>query len=476
MAIDENTGAPVRALLVFDSDPKLPAMLKARAAYAHYPIEVSTTMDDATRKISDINKLFAGIFINPFQGGAPAIGFVRTAMSLRPGTPIFLVLEDRSLLPLGEPELKKLGIHSLLEKPISYGDLIKLISPIVIQFNEKSAEELSKNRYALNRAKAEVVSGAAEGDDYMAISALDFLSGTKSIFDVFVKLGQNRFIKLLQSGDSFTPDRLENYIKKGVTHFYIRKDMHEAYVAYCDHLATSLLKHVGAPVDLKISQVLNAGDETLKLLIQQGVSDASLRLASHFVTNVNDLVRHLGVAENDLIRQFMASPQDYEHGVGTAMVAAVLSQTLEIQQDRPVQIVGMAALFHDIGLVNESAAVRAEDETLMTEEEKKSYREHPRKGAELLSKLKSFEPAAIQAIEQHHCRLGGRGFPERRVGSVSKVGEIVAISDEFQRVLQKKKKNPSLNLVLEMEAYVFGGFSKQIVYGFRSAFFPRKMS
>jgi HD-GYP domain-containing protein (c-di-GMP phosphodiesterase class II) len=157
------------------------------------------------------------------------------------------------------------------------------------------------------------------------------------------------------------------------------------------------------------------------------------------------------------------------------MLSAVLSQTLEIQQEKPLQIVGMAAFFHDIGLVGEDPALEVEDEKDLTPEQKIIYRQHPQKAADVLTKMRTFDAAAVQAIAQHHMRAGGRGFPDRKVGHVTRVAEIVGICDEFHRLLQRKMKKPALNLVLEMEGNSFGGFSKQIVYGFRSAFFPKKM-
>jgi HD-GYP domain-containing protein (c-di-GMP phosphodiesterase class II) len=110
----------------------------------------------------------------------------------------------------------------------------------------------------------------------------------------------------------------------------------------------------------------------------------------------------------------------------------------------------------------------------MTEEQKKLFYTHPMKGAELLRGLRSLEEAALQAIEQHHMRLGGRGFPNAaRAGTVGRVAEIVGICEEFNRLILAHPDFTRAQLLEQLEKLVFPGFSRQILYAFRSLFFPR---
>ena len=113
----------------------------------------------------------------------------------------------------------------------------------------------------------------------------------------------------------------------------------------------------------------------------------------------------------------------------------------------------------------------------MTPEELSLYRTHGEKGADELRKIKGFDPAALQAIAQHHIRKsssGGIGGAQ-----VSRVAEIVGICDEFDKILRRMKGSPMSDLEktkviqAEMEQKVFPGFGRQVVYAFRSAFFPK---
>lgn len=317
---------------------------------------------------------------------------------------------------------------------------------------------------------------SAEDAGFVPIPAEGFVSGSKSAFDVFVRLSSGRYLKLLKAGDGFTPDRLENYTKKGVTHFYIKKEASEAYRKYSETLTTAALGSKTLSTELKIGQVFNQGNMIMGTLAAQGVTEENLQYASKFIGNVRELVQQLDPEKDELFNSFFSNVATAEHGVGTSMLAGILAYVVEIRMERPVQIVGMAALLHDIGLTKLPETLWAEDEAQMSEQEKALYRTHPKIGADLLRQTKVIDPAALQAIEQHHMRLhGAEGFPEKSpITPMPRVSEIVGICEEFNRLLQKSKMNPSTQLLAELENRVFPGFSKQIVYAFRTAFFPKK--
>jgi putative nucleotidyltransferase with HDIG domain len=320
-------------------------------------------------------------------------------------------------------------------------------------------------------------SPVAEGDeDFVPIRAQNFLSGSKAFFDVFVRLSSGKYLKLLQAGDNFTPDRLDNYLQKGVTHFHIYKSSHDQYIKYCSRLSLAMLRAKGISTDLKVGQTLNQGEEVLNFLKYQGVSNVLLEHASQFVSNIRELIQQLEPGAGELMKGFMTEVAAYEHGVGTAMLAGILAHVIEIRMEKTVQIVGMASLLHDIGLLQLPEQLWDEDESKMNEDERRSFRTHHAVGAEMLRSISGMDPGAIQAVEQHHMRPNGlNGFPERvEAGQVTRLSEIVGICDEFNHYLRRARNDPQMNVLAELEKRVFPHFSRQVVYAFRSSFFPKK--
>lgn len=465
-----------RSMLVVDVDLQFLDTLKNDPRSRNIPVHVAYNGKDAQLIISDRTKALAGIFVSPSLRYEPNwLSVIKCAYIHRPATPLYLIAQNREeAKELKDDDFKKLGIRDFLVKPKSTKELMELVAPIAISFDAEEALRKSKNTDT-TKVGDEVIDG--NNQSYIPIRADDFLSGSKSFFDVYVKLGSNRFIKLLQSGDIFEPERIDNYLRKGVLYFYIKKEVQEVYVSYCDHLATALLKSDKVSIDVKSSQTLNQGEETMKHFKLMGVSDANIKYADKFIANVKDLTKQVikaaGNDKNNLMSKFISTAALYEHGVGTSMLAGVLANTMQISTDNPLQIIGMSSLMHDIGLVKVPEELWHEDESKMSHEQILLYQTHPIIGADILTKLHTMNPAAVQAVEQHHMRLFGAGFPKRAGTTiVNKVAEIVGICSEYQHILEKNQKNPNVNIQYELEFKVFPYFSKAIVKQFKMTFLP----
>jgi putative nucleotidyltransferase with HDIG domain len=330
----------------------------------------------------------------------------------------------------------------------------------------------------MNTAKANTTLHAHRStadSDFIPIRAAGFASGSKSAFDVYVRLEGGRYLKLLEAGDQFSPERIDNYLKKGVTHFYIPKEMQKAYLEYCEKLSIAVLKSDKISDEIKTSMTLNQGDELMAILRTQGVNAENIDYSKKFIGDVKNLTVQLR-KKNTLVASFLEDVSAFEHGVGTSMIAGILSHVLEIRMDHPVEIVGLAALFHDVGLSALPPNARKEDEIhLMPPEIRELYETHPALGADILYKTGEIDPAVVQAVEQHHMRHLGFGFPERKnnTASLGRVAEIVGISEELARMTKQNKNDSPAQMLVELEKTVFPGFSRQIVYAFRTAFFPK---
>ena len=77
-----------------------------------------------------------------------------------------------------------------------------------------------------------------------------------------MRLRERRFIKICKAGSPFEEERVTNYVKKGVTHFFIKKEVQKIYLDYCKHLTMKILKNKSIPVHVKVAQTLNYGEQT----------------------------------------------------------------------------------------------------------------------------------------------------------------------------------------------------------------------
>lgn len=459
-------------ILVVDTDESFIAALAAIPESQRIPIKVAQDGKIAQAILADEKIRIAGVFVSPSLRSNPNWASVlRFSYLHRLATPTYMIVKSKAHdEDLGDIDVRKLGVRHVVEKPLSYQKLIELVAPIVHKFDATQALEAAKN-------EPDPLGVELEAErDFVSIRATDFLSGTKSLFDVYVKLASGKFIKILQAGDSFTYERIAGYLQNGITHFQIRREVQEIYISYCDHLASSLISSGNAPTEIKIAQTLNQGEETIRYLATQGVIEENLRYAVKFLSNVKEIAAQFRSKKVPLLEQFFQNIVAYDHAAAVAFLAGLLAQKLSISADKPSRTIGIAAFFHDIALVgNLPQELWNADESKMTPEQERIYRAHPQVAADLLSKIPGVHASAIQAIEQHHMRLRGKGFP-RRTGTtpVSRMAEIVGICDEFVHLILKCKDNPKLDLLSELQKHVYPYFGEPLVLGFHQAFFPGK--
>ncbi len=448
-------------LLVIDADLEFIASLKNDPAKEFCELISVKNEKELSELLSGPFCPYAGIFLNPAVTQPEGLSILRIAREYRPVLPIYLLYEQNHIPSLSIEKMQELGIHQAVKKPLTYSQMVELLSPMAITCNSREFIEQAE--------RSQSVIEVAQENGFVAVRAEDFLLSSACFFDVYVHLTRNKYLKLLHAGDTFSEDRLEGYIKKGVAYFYIKKDVHEKYLQHCDELVTNLLKEKEAPVEIKVSQVLNYGEQTITFLKNNSVNEQNLKHAYHFVEDVKSLIKQMNIENNKFMSKLLSHTATYEHSVATTLLTGVLSHSLSFTAE-PTRIVGLASFLHDIGLFQMPDFLWSEDESQMTEDQKRNFQVHPILGAKILRTMRTVDAAAIKAVEEHHVRKDGKGFPERH--SFNIVAEIVGICDDFERLIKKTIKNPQFQLLKELERDVFPNFSRQIVYEFRSAFFP----
>ena len=94
-----------------------------------------------------------------------------------------------------------------------------------------------------------------------------------------------------------------------------------------------------------------------------------MQYAAAYVNEVRKVIDDLPVKGNEALNGFMNNLVSFEHGVSTAMVAGMIAKKMHIESEAAIQIVGVAALLHDIGLVNMPEKCLTEDVSQMNSEE-----------------------------------------------------------------------------------------------------------
>jgi putative nucleotidyltransferase with HDIG domain len=132
-------------------------------------------------------------------------------------------------------------------------------------------------------------------------------------------------------------------------------------------------------------------------------------------------------------------PQTGAHVRRVAAYALVLADAAGVDGDAR-RTVEHAALFHDIGKIDEALFDIIHDSDTLTPAERAAVRRHPELGAAVLEPLLSFFPDLGEAVIAHHERWDGAGYPRGLAGRrIPLAARIVTICDTFDAITHDRR-------------------------------------
>jgi HD-GYP domain-containing protein (c-di-GMP phosphodiesterase class II) len=362
---------------------------------------------------------------------------------------------------LSSEELSLLGIHQALQRPASAEKIHEAAAreTVLVQSAPGGTSEIDDSLETVE-----------EEQDYFGVPAAEALGARRAHFELFLRLPSGKYSRVVKAGEEVPRERVENYLKKGLHTVFLKVSEQENYLSHCDRMARDMLKNPSVSIDMKVHQMVQHGEHTLRFLKRHGLRESQLLHASAFVAQIHELVAQADLRKHSVFKAFMTNLAALEHGTATSIVAALAATHLKVQPS--VQSLGIASLFHDIGLLHLPPELQDEDESKMSPQQLETFRAHPVLGAQILRSVPQFDAMAALAVEHHHVRLNGKGFPTLPGGAkASPLAEMVGISEEFARLISRAKDQPRLEPLKVMEAEVFSGFSRPVVEAFRSFFF-----
>ena len=98
----------------------------------------------------------------------------------------------------------------------------------------------------------------------------------------------------------------------------------------------------------------------------------------------------------------------------------------------------LGLFLHDMGMCKVPKFIRDKDKSLTTDERNKIL-QHSMHGVEMLSKLDIKYPELEQCVMEHHERLTGSGYPQKKSGeSISQLGRLCGLVDSWCAMISKR--------------------------------------
>ncbi|MEW5945958.1 MAG: HD-GYP domain-containing protein [bacterium] len=130
------------------------------------------------------------------------------------------------------------------------------------------------------------------------------------------------------------------------------------------------------------------------------------------------------------------SPEDYlrNHVPNVARLVTFIAAQLG-WNEYMVEVVGVAALLHDVGMAWVPGSI-LNKKSRLNEDEMKVIREHPKHGANLLKGAGGMFQQYSLVVLQHHERENGSGYPRGMLGAgIHDIARVIGVADAYEAMV-----------------------------------------
>lgn len=311
-------------------------------------------------------------------------------------------------------EAFKLGAQAFISKPFEEQELLQKL------------KDVESYNSIISRPETDI-----ELDDfYCKIPIDEFVSGKKIIYPVFLKLSTSKYIRIAHSGEDLDQEKINNIKKHGVEYFYLQNEDFKNYLKRNLHMARGLLGFRDIKDSKKRAFFISISKNIIDYGFNREINSETLAMSTFAIHNTLKLISE----KKDFLKALQdlhhISPNQVEHSMLVSLLASAIALQSNEFDSKTIDIVAMAALFHDFGMKELPKELENKPMDKMTAEELKLYKTHPQLASQLLSSLKDMPEVIPQAILHHHEHSDGSGYPFG-IGrlKIHPIARIIAIAD-----------------------------------------------
>jgi|GEM_PF-4924188 len=390
--------------------------------------------------------------------------------------------EKYPLTPLFVTEDAMQNMQKIEEKKINFKELsfTKVISPnftledLFLLIEEEKKEFLLKNQTSIALNDKINQESSLKNSDFIELKTNSIPLGNTSYFDLYIKLRNDKYLKILNSGEIIPKAQIERYKSKGLESIFLPKDQHFKLLKYCDYLIEKIEKKIKNNPEIYKENVLNLGDQIIKNLYEQGVNSENLEFAKNFLAKSIDLMQKIKTSSrhSNVLETILDFISKSEHSVSVSILCGILIKNYDFTSAAKINIISLASLLHDVGFLDLEKNIQnfhsLEDHSSSCFLE---YKKHAELGALKLQKIKEIPETVIQAILQHHERKDGSGFPKGIAGhSLNFIAQLIGICDEYVYSCSNYQEKGHKAFLESLEKELKPKFSPELIKKFISIF------
>lgn len=291
--------------------------------------------------------------------------------------------------------------------------------------------------------------------DFIPIPVAHFLQLDSTNCDVFVRvkkgLNDFQYVRKFKANDRFSAKGIQNYIKQGLTDFYVSKVNQKEFATHVSNQLVTKLEELSfetAKVEDNIEAIGGGHKVLLNQIKEEGVTSSTVQLSEVIINSMEKTVE--GFPETStLLHKIINSKTStmYQHCFMISVMATKCikhmkgPKALELQE-----ILTWASFFHDIGFADDEKLIKIQTleqlGALKTEADIERYdlvHQHALENSMLVSQFPDVPEEIAIIVKEHHGRVDGKGFAESPDPSISFLSKVFIVAEEFAIRMSKRK-------------------------------------
>ena len=283
--------------------------------------------------------------------------------------------------------------NAFIDKPPEGGTLEKAIDVAIEYCNKYSTP--SDNIY--------------EGDDvshihsFSAVSVKIFLKLNTSPVDVFIRLSDHKFIKIINKHEMYETDLIHKYIEKDMHKMFVETEFHKDFVDYCmDSLLTVLSNLDLEKSEDAVDTLVSAHKAVREQLLHIGLDEKVMELTKVTVDTTIKVMEKTPKLSKLLKSVKGSGDYIYEHSLMVSYLACGIVDGIDwVSKDTKIKL-SLASFMHDITLKEHKLArvesLNSPEASDLKTEDIEKIKKHPVDAMNYVKKLMDYLQTLIQSF------------------------------------------------------------------------------
>ena len=272
---------------------------------------------------------------------------------------------------------------------------------------------------------------------YKRVQLVDVAAGDNLPFDTMLYLPANkRYVKIANQGQSLDQEKLNKFSKHHVKTVHIPASQTQNFYNYAAERLKKIQNGEGMSATERQEKLTESIRSIVSEIFRGTVGDSSFEHGNQMLADCQGIVTSYvkNTPAKAAFERIMSTVGHdsgvFDHASSVSTYATLFGLAWGIKNPEEV---GVAALLHDIGLVEVPPDVAEKPDDQLSDAERVMKAKHPEASVKLIkAKRMAISETASKAIMQHHERYNGSGYPKGLSGgSICKEAQVLGFADYF---------------------------------------------